>query len=71
MTETKWGHKSEAFSQVPPERDSMDALTSEINRLRLQLNSLEKESGVRNISIGNYLLARLEQLGVRVSDVFM
>lgn len=49
----------------------MDALTAEVDRLRLQVHSLQKESGAPNIFIGNYLLARLEQLGVRVSDVPM
>jgi hypothetical protein len=48
----------------------MDALTAEIGRLRLQVHNLKGESGAQNISIGNYLLARLEQLGVRVSDTF-
>jgi pyruvate decarboxylase len=43
----------------------MDALTAEIGRLRLQVHNLKGESGAQNISIGNYLLARLEQLGVR------
>jgi len=43
----------------------VDALTAEIDRLRLQVHNLRGESGAQNISIGNYLLARLEQLGVR------
>jgi pyruvate decarboxylase len=45
----------------------MDALNAEIDRLRLQVHALKGECGAQNISIGNYLLARLEQLGVTVN----
>jgi len=41
-------------------------LQSEIDRLSLQLQTLQAEQGVQNISIGNYLLERLAQLGVTV-----
>ena len=41
-------------------------LQSEVDRLRLQLHTLQAEQGVQNISIGNYLLERLAQLGVTV-----
>jgi len=44
----------------------MDVLNAEIDRLRLEVHNLKGESGAQNISIGNYLLARLEQLGVKV-----
>ena len=41
---------------------------AELDRLRLQVQSLKVESGIPNVSIGNYLLTRLEQLGVTVSN---
>ena len=44
----------------------MDFLNAEIDRLRLQVHSLKGQNGAQSISIGNYLLARLEQLGVQV-----
>ena len=47
----------------------MDALNAEIGRLRLEVHNLKGESGAQNISIGNYLLVRLEQLGVKVLDM--
>ncbi|KAJ6559257.1 pyruvate decarboxylase [Mycena vulgaris] len=43
---------------------STSALQAEVNRLRLQLESLQVKDGSQPISIGNYLLARLEQLKV-------
>ncbi|KIK07962.1 hypothetical protein K443DRAFT_128744 [Laccaria amethystina LaAM-08-1] len=43
---------------------SHSVLQSEVDRLRLQLQTLQVEQGVQNISIGNYLLERLAQLGV-------
>ena len=46
---------------------SRDA-NAELDRLRLQVQSLKVESGIPNVSIGNYLLTRLEQLGVTVSN---
>ncbi|KAG6861625.1 hypothetical protein C0995_014064 [Termitomyces sp. Mi166 len=42
---------------------STAALQAEIHRLKLEVHSLKTEQG-SEISIGNYLLARLEQLGV-------
>ena len=44
----------------------MDFRNAEIDRLRLEIHSLKGHSGAQSISIGNYLLARLEQLGVQV-----
>jgi len=46
---------------------SRDA-NAELDRPRLQVQSLKVESGIPNVSIGNYLLTRLEQLGVTVSN---
>lgn len=43
------------------------ALQAEINRLQLEVQSLKAEQGSELISVGNYLLARLAQLGVTVS----
>ncbi|KAJ3515382.1 hypothetical protein NLJ89_g1793 [Agrocybe chaxingu] len=40
------------------------ALQAEVDRLRLELKTLQVEAGVEKISIGNYLLTRLAQLGV-------
>lgn len=42
------------------------ALQAEVNRLQLEVQSLKVEQGSEHISIGNYLLTRLEQLGVTV-----
>ena len=43
---------------------SSQNLQDEINRLRLELNAAHVDVG-EQISIGNYLLARLAQLGVK------
>ncbi|KAJ7459792.1 pyruvate decarboxylase [Mycena latifolia] len=40
------------------------SLQAEVNRLRLQLESFQVKDGSEPIAIGNYLLARLEQLKV-------
>ena len=42
------------------------ALETEIHRLQLELHTLKREQGSETITVGNYLLARLEQLGVKV-----
>ena len=44
-------------------------LNAELDRLRLEVHTLKAESGAQMISIGNYLLTRLEQLNVTVSEV--
>ncbi|KAG6850282.1 hypothetical protein H0H93_015539 [Arthromyces matolae] len=44
-------------------RQSTAALMAEIGRLKLEVHNLKTEQG-SEISVGNYLLARLEQLGV-------
>jgi len=47
---------------------STTALEAEIHRLQLELHTLKREQGSdETITVGNYLLARLEQLGVKVS----
>lgn len=46
---------------------SSEHLNNEINRLRLELTTLKEDAGASNISIANYLLTRLSQLGVKVS----
>ena len=43
-----------------------EILQGEIDRLRLQVESLQAKSGAKSISIGNYLLTRLAQLGATV-----
>ncbi|KAK1230343.1 hypothetical protein PQX77_006553, partial [Marasmius sp. AFHP31] len=52
---------------APPsttEGASPEALQAEVNRLKLELNALQVEDRSEQIFIGDYLLARLEQLGV-------
>lgn len=44
-----------------------DVLSAELDRIRLELQSLQAERGEEKITIGNYLLSRLAQLGVTVS----
>jgi pyruvate decarboxylase len=39
-------------------------LKAEVDRLRLELEALQAKAGVKGVSIGNYLLTRLAQLGV-------
>ncbi|KAF8895454.1 thiamine diphosphate-binding protein [Infundibulicybe gibba] len=39
------------------------ALQSQVNQLKLEVQALKAEHGTEHISVGNYLLARLEQLG--------
>jgi hypothetical protein len=48
---------------------SAPSLQAEIDRLRLQVEALQKDGSGEAISIGNYLLARLEQLKVTVSTL--
>jgi hypothetical protein len=43
-----------------------DALAAEVDRLKLQLQSLQAKTGVVETTVGGYLLERLAQLGVRV-----
>ncbi|KAJ7626678.1 pyruvate decarboxylase [Mycena polygramma] len=43
---------------------SSSSLQAEVNRLRLELESLQVQDGSEPITVGNYLLARLEQLKV-------
>ncbi|KAG5638177.1 hypothetical protein H0H81_001474 [Sphagnurus paluster] len=43
---------------------SSDALQGEIHRLKLDIHDLRSQQGTHHISIGNYILTRLEQLGV-------
>ncbi|KAF8073823.1 thiamine diphosphate-binding protein [Lyophyllum atratum] len=40
------------------------ALKAEISRLQLELQNLKTQSGTKEITVGDYLLKRLEQLGV-------
>jgi len=42
------------------------SLNAEVDRLRLELQTLQAKSGVKGIPVGNYLLTRLAQLGVQV-----
>ena len=44
----------------------VDALKSQVDRLSLEVHSLKAETRAQDISIGNYLLARLSQLRVTV-----
>ncbi|KXN93339.1 Pyruvate decarboxylase [Leucoagaricus sp. SymC.cos] len=48
-----------------PHEQVVDALKSEVNRLKLEMKNLQVTHGaVGNITIGNYILTRLAQLGV-------
>ncbi|KAF9565691.1 pyruvate decarboxylase THI3 [Agrocybe pediades] len=40
-------------------------LNAEVDRLRLELQTLQAKAGVKGITVGGYLLTRLEQLGVK------
>ncbi|KAF9527537.1 pyruvate decarboxylase THI3 [Crepidotus variabilis] len=42
----------------------IDALRALLDRFRLEVSTLRQSSGTENITIGSYLLTRLEQLGV-------
>jgi pyruvate decarboxylase len=46
---------------------SSASLQAEVDRLRLELSSLQVKNASEPIEIGNYLLARLEQLKVTAS----
>jgi pyruvate decarboxylase len=46
---------------------SNTALQTEVDRLRVELQTMKGEQKAAKISIGNYILSRLEQLGVTVS----
>ncbi|KAF8809567.1 pyruvate decarboxylase [Phlegmacium glaucopus] len=46
----------------------IDALKSQVDRLRLEVHGLRAQTGAENISVGNYLLTRLTQL--RVTAMF-
>ncbi|KAF8964240.1 pyruvate decarboxylase THI3 [Flammula alnicola] len=41
-----------------------DSLVAEVDRLRLELQTLQVKTGTENVTIGSYLLTRLAQLGV-------
>lgn len=43
-----------------------ESLQIEVDRLRLELESLKSATGTKNISVANYLLTRLAQQGVTV-----
>ena len=48
---------------------TVEALKSQVDRLKLEVQSLKAETGTENISVGNYLLTRLAQLNVTVSTI--
>ena len=48
---------------------SVEALKSQVDRLNLEVHSLKAGTGAENISVGNYLLARLAQLNVTVRTI--
>jgi len=43
------------------------ALEAEVDRLKLQVHSLKVDEGSSLVHVGEYLLSRLAQLGVKVS----
>lgn len=50
-----------------PHKQAMDALQGEVDRLKLELDSLQTSQGAGKIRVGDYILTRLAQLGVTVS----
>ena len=48
---------------------TVEVLKSQVDRLTLEVQSLKAETGAENISVGNYLLARLAQLHVTVRTI--
>lgn len=42
------------------------ALQGEVNRLKLELHTMHTERGTSEITVANYILTRLVQLGVTV-----
>ncbi|KAF8650164.1 hypothetical protein AX16_005398 [Volvariella volvacea WC 439] len=53
------------MSTHPHAAAAAETLKAEVDRLKLQFQSLKAKHSAGMISIGNYLLTRLEQLGVR------
>jgi hypothetical protein len=50
-----------------PFKQAVDALKGEVDRLKLEIQTLQTRHGVAgNITIGDYILTRLAQLGVTV-----
>lgn len=54
-----------------PFQQAVEALQGEVDRLKLELQSLQAHHGVGEITIGNYILTRLTQLGVTVGADFL
>ena len=48
---------------------TVTALQDEVNRLKIQLQSFTEEDSSQKIRVGDYLLARLEQLGANVGGI--
>lgn len=44
----------------------VESLQGEVDRLRLEIQTLQSKHGQEKVSLGNYLLTRLTQLGVKV-----
>jgi pyruvate decarboxylase len=44
----------------------VESLKGEVDRLRLEVQSLQAKQGQEKVTLGNYLLTRLTQLGVKV-----
>jgi pyruvate decarboxylase len=50
-----------------PFQQVADVLQSEVNRLKLELHNMHTQRGTGEITVGNYILTRLAQLGVTVT----
>ena len=50
---------------------SIAALEAQLQHLQLKFRTLEQERGSETITVGNYLLTRLEQLGVKVRSSWL
>ena len=48
---------------------TVEVLKSQVDRLSLEIHSLKAKTGAEDISVGNYLLARLAQLHVTVRTI--
>jgi hypothetical protein len=47
-------------------QQSSDVFRNEVNQLKLELHNMHTQRGTGEITVGNYILTRLAQLGVTV-----
>jgi len=52
--------------------ETIDALKAEVDRLRADFSGLQETYGAQNnVTIGDYILTRLAQLGVTVTLIYL